>query len=455
VITSSQQINASNFQAPTFRGLDIHFGPSQSQSSSTSIVNGQRTQTVSIILSYRVSAPREGMINFGPASIVIAGKTYRTSGVSIRVNKSTSTQQQQQQSLGGQMSRSSANAQQQQQPQKPATISAEDVNLRATVNKNSVYEGEEILLTYTINTNIGIRDLSIYSKTSSQGFWSEEIRGHFPQTQQGRTVSQPLSKSLIYPQRSGKLTIEPLEVEIVGQVVTRPSRSQDPFADFNKLTMKFRPFSACAKMISDSATIGENTIIQPNVFIGNHVKIGKNCVIHSNVSIYDHTEIGDDVIIHSGSVIGADAYYFQRKPEGYRKFLSSGKVVLENRVEIGANTCIDKGVSGDTIIGEGTKMDNFVQIGHDTIIGKNCLIGSHSAIAGVTKIEDDVVIWGQVVVNKDLVIGKGAVILATSAVDKTLEGGKTYFGMPAIEARKKWRELAALRNLPDLMGKLK
>jgi len=231
--------------------------------------------------------------------------------------------------------------------------------------------------------------------------------------------------------------------------------SQDPFADFNKLTMKFRPFTACSKMISDSAVIGENTIIQPNVFVGNHVKIGKNCIIHANVSIYDYTEIGDDVIIHSGSVIGADAYYFQRKPEGYRKFLSSGKVIIENRVEIGANTCIDKGVSGDTIIGEGTKMDNFVQVGHDTIIGKNCLIGSHSAIAGVTKIEDDVVIWGQVVVNKDIVVGKGAVLLATSAVDKTLEGGKTYFGMPAIEARKKWRELAALRNLPDLLSKIK
>ncbi len=231
--------------------------------------------------------------------------------------------------------------------------------------------------------------------------------------------------------------------------------SQDPFADFNKLTQKFRPFTACSKAISDSAVIGEGTIIQPNVFIGNHVKIGKNCVIHANVSIYDHTEIGDDVVIHSGAVIGSDAYYFQRKPEGYRKFLSSGKVVLENRVEIGANTCVDKGVSGDTIIGEGTKTDNFVQIGHDTIIGKHCLIGSHSAIAGVAKIEDDVVIWGQVVINKDLVVGKGAVILATSAVDKSIEGGKTYFGMPAIEARKKWRELAALRNLPDLLTKLK
>ena len=190
--------------------------------------------------------------------------------------------------------------------------------------------------------------------------------------------------------------------------------SSDPFADFNRLTSRFRPFVACSKAISDSAEIGEGTVIQPNVFIGNHVKIGKNCVIHANVTIYDYSEIGDDVIIHAGTVIGADAYYFQRKPEGYRKFLSSGKVVVKDRVEIGAQTCIDRGVSGDTIVGEGTKMDNFVQVGHDTIIGKNCLIGAHSAIAGVTEIEDDVVIWGQVVVNKDLVIGKGAVVLATS-----------------------------------------
>ncbi len=227
--------------------------------------------------------------------------------------------------------------------------------------------------------------------------------------------------------------------------------ADDPFACFNELTRHFRPFQVSNATISVTAQIGEGTLVQPGVFIGNHVKIGKNCVIHSNVSIYDYTEIGDDVIIHANAVIGADAYYFQRKPDGYRKFLSSGKVILKNRVEIGALCSIDKGVSGDTTIGEGTKMDNFVQVGHDTIIGANCLIGAHSAIAGVTVIEDDVVIWGQVVVNKDLVVGKGAVILATSAVDKSIEGGKVYFGMPAIEARKKWRELAALRQLPDFL----
>lgn len=228
----------------------------------------------------------------------------------------------------------------------------------------------------------------------------------------------------------------------------------DPFAAYVSLVKKFRPFEPASASVSPSATIGEGTVIQPNAFVGNHVTIGKNCIIHANVSIYDHTVIGDNVIIHSNSVIGADAYYFQRKPEGYRKFESCGRVVLSDNVEIGALCSIDKGVSGDTFIGKGTKFDNHVQVGHDTYIGNNCLIGSHCAIAGVTRIEDDVILWGRVVINKDLVIGKGAIVLATSGVGKNLEGGKTYFGIPAEEARKKWKELAALRQLPGIIASL-
>lgn len=230
---------------------------------------------------------------------------------------------------------------------------------------------------------------------------------------------------------------------------------EDPFAAYVSLVKKYRPFESSTAAISPSATIGEGTIIQPNTFIGNHVQIGKNCILHANVCIYDHTVIGDNVIIHSGSVIGADAYYFQRKPEGFRKFESCGRVVISDNVEIGALCSIDKGVSGDTFIGFGTKFDNHVQVGHDTYIGCNVLVGSHCAIAGVTRIEDDVILWGRVVINKDLVIGKGAIILATSGVDKSIEGGKTYFGIPVDEARKKWRELAALRLLPSFMEQMK
>jgi len=244
---------------------------------------------------------------------------------------------------------------------------------------------------------------------------------------------------------------------IINKQVERPEGKalifhDKPFDAFISLIQKHRPFVPASAMISSTASIGQGTVIQPGTFVGHHVRIGRNCIIHANVTIYDHCEIGDEVIIHSGSVIGADAYYFQRRPEGYRKFESCGNVIIGNRVEIGALCSIDRGVTGNTVIGDGTKMDNHCQVGHDTYIGKNCLIGAFAAIAGVTRIEDDVILWGRVSVNKDLVIGKGAVVLATSGVDKSLEGGKTYFGSPVDEARKKWREMARLRQLAQENG---
>lgn len=231
--------------------------------------------------------------------------------------------------------------------------------------------------------------------------------------------------------------------------------SDDPFSDYMKLVKKFSPFVKDEKMISDSAKIGKGAIIQPGAFIGNNVKIGKDSIIHANVTIYDRTVIGDNVIIHSGTVIGADAFYFQKRKDKTVKFESCGRVIIKNHVEIGANCTIDKGVSGDTIIDDYSKFDNHIQIGHDTYIGKRCLLASAVIIGGVARIEDDVILWGQVAIDKDLTIGKGAVILGTSAVGKNLEGGKTYFGAPAIEARKKWKELAMIRKLPEMYEKLK
>lgn len=228
--------------------------------------------------------------------------------------------------------------------------------------------------------------------------------------------------------------------------------SSKPFDDYVSLVTRFRPFEPSQVMISPTAKIGKGTIIQPGAFVGNHVEIGDDCIIHSNVSIYDHSVIGDRVIIHSGAIIGADAYYFQRRPEGYKKLESCGRTVIEDDVEVGAATTIDRGVSGDTVVGQGTKLDNHIQIGHDSTIGRNCLIGAHCAIAGVSKIEDDVILWARVSVNKDLVIGAKAIVYAMSGVDKSLEGGKKYWGVPAEEARKKWRELAYLKKLPDFIN---
>ena len=227
--------------------------------------------------------------------------------------------------------------------------------------------------------------------------------------------------------------------------------SDDPFRDYVKIVNHFRPFVGASKAISDSAEIGSGTIIQPNVFVGNHVKIGKNCVIHSGVSIYDHCVIGDDVIIHANTVLGADAFYYKKRPAGYDKMQSCGRVVIQNRVEIGACCTIDKGVSGDTTIGEGTKFDNHIHIGHDTVIGRNCLFAAQVGVAGVVHVEDDVILWGQVGVQKDLVIGKGAVVLGQSGIAKSLQGGVTYFGSPVREAREKMKELAMIKRLPEII----
>ncbi|MCB0819347.1 MAG: UDP-3-O-(3-hydroxymyristoyl)glucosamine N-acyltransferase [Bacteroidetes bacterium] len=227
--------------------------------------------------------------------------------------------------------------------------------------------------------------------------------------------------------------------------------SDDPFRDYNLLVNKFRPFRPSADMISKEARIGEGTVIQPGVFIGNHVTIGKDCIIHPNVTIYDHSVIGDRVVIHAGTVIGADAFYFKRRPEGFDKMRSCGRVIIADDVEIGACCTIDKGVSGDTVIGKGTKFDNQIHIGHDTVVGEHVLMAAQVGVAGVATIEDEVILWGQVGVSKDLTIGRKAIVYAQSGVPKSLEGGKVYFGSPVGEAREKMKEMAMIKRIPDLI----
>jgi len=222
--------------------------------------------------------------------------------------------------------------------------------------------------------------------------------------------------------------------------------SEDPFRDFNKITKYFNPFIASKVSIAETAIIGENTVIQPNVFIGNNVTIGKNCVIHPNVTIYDNTFIGNNVTIHANTVLGADAFYYKNRPEGFDKLISGGRVVLEDNVDLGASCTIDKGVTGDTTIGKGTKIDNQVHVGHDTKIGKKCLIASQTGIAGCVIIEDEVTIWGQVGTNSGITIGKGAIILGQTGVTKSVAGGKSYFGTPVSESREKLKEMAEIKR---------
>lgn len=231
----------------------------------------------------------------------------------------------------------------------------------------------------------------------------------------------------------------------------------EPFDAYQKIIAHFRPFVPLQKAISATAVIGEGSVVMPGAIVGHHVQIGKNTVLYPNVVIMDHCVLGDDVIIQSGTVIGSDAFYYNKKTARdihYKKMLSGGRVVIEDSVEIGANCTIDRGVSGDTVIGAGTKMDNLVHIGHDTVVGKNCLFAAQVGIAGATTIEDEVILWGQVGVSKTLTVGKGAEVYAQSGVPASLEGGKKYFGSPVEDALTRKKELVWMKRIPVLWEKV-
>lgn len=231
--------------------------------------------------------------------------------------------------------------------------------------------------------------------------------------------------------------------------------TDDPFRDFNALTSHFKPFVRSSVSIDPSAKIGDDTHIQPNVYIGPNVQIGKNCLIHANVTIVSDAIIGDNVVIGSGTVLGGDAFYYKNRPEGYDQLLSCGRVVIEDEVHIGTGCTIDRGVTADTTIGQGSKLDNQIQVGHDTVIGKKCLIASQTGIAGCCIIEDEVTIWGQVGTNSGITIGAKAVILGQTGVTKSVAGNTTYFGTPIQESRASLKEMVALRQLPKLLQMLK
>jgi UDP-3-O-[3-hydroxymyristoyl] glucosamine N-acyltransferase len=249
---------------------------------------------------------------------------------------------------------------------------------------------------------------------------------------------------------------------IINQETEFPSHKSlllvdEPFEAYQKIVQHFRPFEPMMKAISDSSSIGENSVVMPGAVIGNHVSIGSNCVIGPNVVIMDHCMIGNDVILQAGTIIGSDAFYYNKKTDRqvhYKKMLSCGRVIIEDFVEIGAGCTIDRGVSGDTVIGEGTKIDNMVHIGHDTVVGKNCLFAAQVGIAGATTIEDNVILWGQVGVNKTLTIGKGAEVFAQSGVPSSLEAGKKYFGSPVEDAGTKKKELIWIKRIPLLWDKV-
>ena len=224
-----------------------------------------------------------------------------------------------------------------------------------------------------------------------------------------------------------------------------------PFDGFNAIIRDFFSNPMTLKKVGKNCKISGTAIIHDSVNIGNNVTIHDDVIIHANVSIYDDVEIGANSIIHSGTVLGSHAFYYKKKSSGYENLVTCGRLIIKEHVEIGANCCIDKGVTADTIIGEGTKIDNLVHIAHDTIVGKQCLFASQVGIAGCVTIEDNVTLWGQVGIASGITIKKGAVLYAQSGTNKNLDGDTVYFGSPAEEARKKMKEMALIKRIPDLL----
>ncbi len=245
-------------------------------------------------------------------------------------------------------------------------------------------------------------------------------------------------------------------VILINKEVTPPTGKtlivvKEPFEAYNKLVRQYRPFLPLSAQVSETSFVHPSSIIEPNVTLGNQVKIGKNCYIQSNVTIRGYTIIGDHVTIESGSIIGADAFYYKSTEKGYKKWRSGGRTIIQDHVEIGAGCTICKGVSGDTIIGSGTKLDCQVHIGHGVVIGKNGLMAAQVGIGGKTIIGDNVILYGQVGVSAKLIIGDNVTVLAKSGVTKNLKANRNYFGYPAGEVKRMYKELAALRSLPNLL----
>jgi UDP-3-O-[3-hydroxymyristoyl] glucosamine N-acyltransferase len=249
---------------------------------------------------------------------------------------------------------------------------------------------------------------------------------------------------------------------IINQAVECPPEKallivEQPFEAYQKIVRHFRPFEGATQPISPNASVSKTSYIYPNVFIGNHVQVGERCTIYPNVTIMDHCVIGNDVVIQAGTVIGSDAFYYntnKNRESWYKRMLSCGRVVIEDDVEIGAGCTIDRGVSGDTVIGSGSRLDNMIHIGHDTVLGKNCLLAAQVGIAGAVEIGNGVIIWGQAGISKTLSIGDNAVVLAQSGVGVTIEPGKIYFGTPAEDASVKKRELIWVKRIPELWKKV-
>jgi UDP-3-O-[3-hydroxymyristoyl] glucosamine N-acyltransferase len=230
-----------------------------------------------------------------------------------------------------------------------------------------------------------------------------------------------------------------------------PSAVVDPSALLDPTKTRVQP----GAVIMAGAKIGDGSDIGPNVVIGEDVTLGKDCQIMANASIRERCVLGDRVILQPGAVIGSDGYGYEFSGGRHVKIDQVGIVEIADDVEIGANTTIDRARFGKTLIGEGTKIDNLVQVGHNVIIGKHCLIVSQVGISGSSHLGDYVTLAGQVGVAGHVTIGSKAIISARTGVTSSLDGDQVYAGKPAQPMREEMKQQAQLRRLPLLIARVK
>ncbi len=208
--------------------------------------------------------------------------------------------------------------------------------------------------------------------------------------------------------------------------------------------------------LGEQVKVGNNTKIYPNVFLGDNVVVGDNCVLHPGVKIYNDCVIGNQVIIHGGTIIGSDGFGFAPQADGsFKKVPQIGNVVVEDNVEIGSNTTIDRATIGSTIIKSGAKLDNLIQVAHNVEIGHSTVIAAQAGISGSTKIGNGVMIGGQAGIVGHIHLGDGAKVNAQSGVSKSIEPGKAVTGSPAYDYTAALRSQAVSRKLPDLEKRIK
>ena len=202
--------------------------------------------------------------------------------------------------------------------------------------------------------------------------------------------------------------------------------------------------------VGDNAEIGNNTSLHPHATVGSGAKVGSNCILYPHVTVYHDCRVGNNCILHAGSVVGADGFGFAPSPEGYEKIPQIGIAILEDNVEIGANTCIDRATMGATIIRKGVKLDNLIQIAHNVEVGSHTVMASQVGVAGSTKIGEWCMLGGQVGVAGHITIGNKVNMGAQSGVHGSIKDGEALIGTPPIGLKNYFKSSAVFKKLPDM-----